>query len=184
MIAGLCAVVSNFVPIFYGPGYEKVGTIICVISPIIIAIGLSNVTGIQYLIQVKKQNILTITVVIGAVVNVIFNLIFINLYKSIGAAIATVVAEIVIVIAQLVFVRKDIDIKNAYKGCSKYIISAIIMFVLAMLLQNVTDRRSINLILQVIVGIASYFGVLICLRDDFMQEIIGRIIGKFRKFEK
>ena len=55
MIFGIIAVSENFVPIFFGQGYEKVAILMNVISPIILFIGLSNVTGTQYLLPTKRQ---------------------------------------------------------------------------------------------------------------------------------
>lgn len=43
LMFGITSVANRFVPIFYGQGYEKVVYLISIISPIIVAIGLSNV---------------------------------------------------------------------------------------------------------------------------------------------
>ena len=40
MIFGIIAVSKAFVPVFFGPGYDKVAILMCVISPIILLIGL------------------------------------------------------------------------------------------------------------------------------------------------
>lgn len=180
MIDGLIAVASNFVPIFYGEGYDKVATILCVISPLVLAIGLNNVTGVQYLIQVKKQKIYTITVIIGAIVNVILNFILIHIFQSVGAAIASVFAETAILIAQLIFVRKEINIKNVYNGAWKYILSSIIMFVITILLKDVTNNQFYNLIIQMGTGVCIYFGMLLILKDEFLKEFIQRFLGKLK----
>ena len=180
MIAGLIVVASNFVPIFYGEGYDKVATILCVISPLVLAIGLNNVTGVQYLIQVKKQKIYTITVIIGAIVNVILNFILIHIFQSVGAAIASVFAETAILIAQLIFVRKEINIKNVYNGAWKYILSSIIMFVITILLKDVTNNQFYNLIIQMGTGVCIYFGMLLILKDEFLKEFIQRFLGKLK----
>ena len=181
MIAGLIVVSSNFVPIFYGDGYDKVATILCVISPLILAIGLNNVTGVQYLIQVKKQRIYTITVVIGAIVNIVLNFILINIFKSVGAAIASVFAETAILIAQLIFVRKDINIKNVYKGAWKYILSSIIMFIFTILLKDITNNQFYNLIIQIVTGSCIYFVILFILKDEFFKDVIQRVLNKFKQ---
>lgn len=181
MIAGLIAVSTNFVPIFYGDGYDKVATILCVISPLILAIGLNNVTGVQYLIQVKKQRIYTITVVIGAIVNIVLNFILINIFKSVGAAIASVFAETAILIAQLIFVRKDINIKNVYKGAWKYILSSIIIFIFTILLKDITNNQFYNLIIQIVTGSCIYFVILFILKDEFFKDVIQRVLNKFKQ---
>ncbi len=180
MIAGMIAVAPNFVPIFYGQGYEKVVTILCVISPLILAIGLNNVTGVQYLIQVKKQRIFTITVIMGAIINMLFNFILIHILKSIGAAIASVMAETIILIAQLIFIKKEIKIKSVYEASSKYIISSIVMFIITICLSNITNNQLYNLLLQVTVGVSVYFTMLLLLKDSFFKEIINKVLEKLQ----
>ena len=84
----------------------------CVISPIIVFIGLSNVTGTQYLLPTKQQSKYTFSVVIGALVNFILNIILIKKYASIGASIATVIAEFCVTLTQFILIRNSIKFKN------------------------------------------------------------------------
>ena len=97
---GLIGIASNFVPWFFGEGYEKVVPLLSVLSFLILAIGINNVTGMQYLIPTKRQNLFTMTVLIGAGVNFALNLVLIHFFQSIGAAIASVAAETTIALVQ------------------------------------------------------------------------------------
>ena len=98
---GLIAVSSNFVPWFFGSGYEKVVSLLGVLSMLILAIGINNVTGMQYLIPTERQTLFTITVIIGAVANFVLNFVLIRFLQSLGAAIASVVAETTIAVIQI-----------------------------------------------------------------------------------
>ena len=95
-------------PWFFGIEYEKVSDVLKISSLLIIFIGINNITGVQYLIPTKRQNIFTKTVIIGAIVNVICNFILIPKLYAIGAAISSVVAEAVIAIWQLIIVKKGV----------------------------------------------------------------------------
>ena len=55
LMFGIVSVSRKFVPIFYGDGYDKVVDLLIIISPILVAIGLSNVIGTQYLLPTKQQ---------------------------------------------------------------------------------------------------------------------------------
>ena len=103
MMFGLIAVAPKFVPWFYGDGFERVTPILIVTAPILVVIGLNGVTGIQYLVQIGKQNILTLSVVIGAISNIILNLILIHFFDGVGAAIASVCAELIILLIAIDF---------------------------------------------------------------------------------
>ena len=83
MVFGISAISCNFVPIFFGPGYDKVAYLIMVMAPIVLIIAISNILGLQYLIpsgQIKKSNR---AIIIGAITNLIMN---ITLIPSLGAA--------------------------------------------------------------------------------------------------
>ncbi len=51
---GVIVTAGNFVPWFFGPGYEKVVPLLRILSLLILAIGVYNVTGNQYFIPMKR----------------------------------------------------------------------------------------------------------------------------------
>ncbi len=130
IMAGLILISGEFVPIFFGQGYEKVAVLINVIVPITLFIGLSNIIGTQYLLPTKRQTEFSISVIVGAIVNFILNIIVIKKYASIGASITTVIAEFLVTAVQFYFVRKEIDIKTVLRLSKNNIIATVIMFVI------------------------------------------------------
>lgn len=177
---GIISTARNFVPLFYGPGYEKVTPLLCVISPIIILIGLSNVTGTQYLLPTKQQNKYTISVIIGATINFILNFILIKKYASLGASIATVFAEFSVTLVQFILIRKEIKIGDIIKLTYKYLISSIIMFYISMLVSHFIINNLLSILAQVAISIISYFGVLILLKDKMVIEGINLLKQKLK----
>lgn len=177
---GIISTARNFVPLFYGPGYEKVTPLLCVISPIIVLIGLSNVTGTQYLLPTKQQNKYTISVIIGATINFILNFILIKKYASLGASIATVFAEFSVTLVQFILIRKEIKIGDIIKLTYKYLISSIIMFYISMLVSHFIINNLLSILAQVAISIISYFGVLILLKDKMIIEGINFLKQKLK----
>ena len=59
---GLICISANLVPWFYGDNYQKVVPLLNILSFFAVIIGISNVTGNQYLIPTKQQNIFTVSV--------------------------------------------------------------------------------------------------------------------------
>lgn len=172
---GVMAVSSKLVPWFYGEGYEAVIPLLIATSPILLVIGLNNITGIQYLIQARKQKIYTISVTIGAIVNVIFNFILIKIFGTIGAAISSVIAELTILIVHLIAIRKEINVLEMFKPALKYLISGIIMYVVVLKLTNIMSVSILNTAIEAVVGILIYFVILIILKDKFLRDIINQI---------
>lgn len=172
---GIIAVSAKLVPWFYGEGYEAVIPLINATSPIILAIGLSNVTGTQYLIQTGKQKLFTISVTIGAIVNVILNYILIHLLGTIGAVISSVLAEVSVLLVQLFFIRKEVDIFAIMKSSVKYLISSLIMFVVVLNITNWMQVSILNTCIEASIGVIVYFMLLILLKDEFLMGIINQV---------
>ena len=200
---GIISISKEFVPIFFGNGYEKVAILINIISPILILMGIANVVGTQYLLPTKRQKEYTISVTIGVIINFILNYFLIKSYASIGASIATVLSQLVVDIIQLKFIKDEIDIKELLKISWKYFISAIIMFAVCIGVKNILEfsivtsylsnialnmsiskqylENVVSIILQASVGIITYFVMLIVLKDNYVFEFINKIKEKFNK---
>jgi len=178
LMFGLIGISQNFVPWFFGNGFDKVGPLMCIISPIILLIGLSNVIGMQYLLPTMRQKEYGISVISGAAINFLLNLMLITKFKSFGASAATVCAELGVTLIQLYFVRKKIDILSNMKSASKYFLSGIVMLVVVLILGNILNSFIAVTVLQIIVGMGVYFGLLILLRDKFFLKVIVRVLRR------
>ena len=181
LMFGIISIASSFVPIFYGEGYDEVIKLIIIISPIIVAIGFSNVIGTQYLLPTKQQKKYTISVTIGAFINLILNFILINFCKSVGASISTVIAEISVTAVQFYLVKNEIKFKNVIKSTYKYVVASIIMFFISLICGTAIDDNLVSIIIQVLVSISVYITVLIILKDKQVLEAIKIIKNKFIK---
>ena len=167
MCLGMVMTSDNFVPWFLGNGYNKVSDLLKILSFLILAIGINSVTGGQFLIPSKRQNLFSLTVIVGAITNLVLNLVLIHYFKSVGAAIASVVAETTIAIVQLVFVRNEISIKKVIMEGIPYYIAGAIMCMCLIPLRYMLQSSVLNSMIMVLVGITVYFMVLIIKKDDF-----------------
>ncbi len=175
LMFGIIAVSSNFAPLFFGSDFDKASDLMKILSFIIVFIALSNITGNQYLLSVKKEKYYSISVLVGAIVNFVLNYILIRCYKSYGAAIATVIAEISVTTVQLYYIRKDFSIKNIFRSFINYFISGIIMFAVCYFIDKFIDSRMISMIVQIGTGVIVYFGMLFLLKDKFLHELLDYI---------
>lgn len=127
IMCGLIGFAHLFVPVFYGPGYEKIEILMPIYSCVVAAVSISNVVGVQYLIPTKQQNVYTMAVVTSAVVNVAMNAVLIPRFLSVGAAAASVAAEAVGASMLLAFLSRKklvnigellrLSVKTGSAGC-------------------------------------------------------------------
>lgn len=178
---GLICISKEFVPIFFGDGYEKAATLICIISPIILLMGLANVVGTQYLLPTKRQKEYTISVTAGIVVNFVLNYILINLWASVGACIATVISQLVVDIMQFRNIKDEIDLKEIFKLSYKYIFASVIMFIVCTFTKLFISTGIESIILEMVVGVIVYIGILIILKDEYIYMFIDKVRNKVRR---
>lgn len=180
---GIMATSKDLVPWFFGNGYEPVANLMIFSSPIIVFISISTVIGSQLLMSIKKQNVHTMAVIIGAIINIFLNIILLNRYKSMGAVISTTIAELAIAVIEIIYVilHKYLKLKEIFYKSYKYFIIGVIMFVCVWILQNNLSASITSTMIEVIVGIIIYFGLLLITKDEFLnQYIIKKLLIKLK----
>lgn len=178
MMFGLAGISAQFTPWFFGPGFSKTGTLMCVISPIIIFIAWSNVLGVQYMMPVGKVKQFTLSVTTGAVVNFILNILLIRHFQSLGTALATVFAEFSVTAVQFYLVRKDIQFKQMFVDIWKYLISGVIMFVIVRFIGSALGVGFKTTVAQIIVGGLAYVIILCLFRSSMNKKLIEVVLKK------
>lgn len=177
---GLSLVSSHFVPWFYGPGYDDVVPLLGVLSLLIIAIGINNLTGIQYLIPTKRQNLFTLSVLLGALLNFTMNMALIPLYGALGAAIASVMAESAIALIQLYMIRKEISFLTVIKNGAHYYIAGFFMACILLIVKRSLAPSIVSTILLVLTGMIAYFAILLLMKDSFFLNNAATILKKIK----
>lgn len=175
---GLIMIADNFVPWFFGDSYDQVVLLLDILAFLILAIGINNVTGVQYLIPTKRQNIYSFTVIVGAVTNFIFNIFFIQAFQAIGAAVASVLAESTIAVVQLIMVRDELSIWKIFKEGIHYYIAGAVMVVLLWQMQKYLYPAILHTVLLIFVGSMIYFAVLLMMKDEFLLNIMKSVSKK------
>lgn len=176
---GIMGIAKGFVPWFFGEGYEKVVPNMMVIAPVIIFIGMSTITGTQYLLPLGRQKEYTLSVIAGAVINFILNIIFISIFGSVGAAIGTLIAEFAVMGVQLYFIRKEFSLLGIFKQAIKYTLFGLIMFIVVILLSNILSVSIVSTFVEIFVG-AIVYGLLLLISKDSIFDILKAKIAERR----
>ncbi len=178
---GLIGISDNFVPWFFGHGYAKVAELLKITGFLVVAVGINNATGNQYLIPTKRQNLYTMTLCAGAAVNFCMNIVLIPLSGSYGASLASVIAEIVIALTQLYVLRKELNLRKIAACCKNYLIAGIIMLSVLVMTGKKLAPSPVNTFTLILSGALIYFGVLVLLRDKFFTENAFRAVDSLKR---
>lgn len=182
MSLGLCVVSENLIPWFFGNEFNIVIPLLKILGFLIIAIGISNVIGMQYFVPTKRQYLMTRTVCIGAIVNFCFNLFLIPRFGCIGAACSSVIAEAIISIIQLWLIRKEISLIEIIQNSINYLLAGIIMMICVGFCSRYLSPSFIHTLLLIILGVFIYCLLLFVFKDSFFHGILKLLLKKRRKF--
>ena len=170
LLFGLCAIAPQFVPVFFGKGYDPVINLTIIISPILVIIATSNVIGKQYLLPTKQQKAYTISIVAGATVNFILNIIFIRLWDATGASIATVIAELAVTLVQCWYVKDQLPLKKCLGSGIRYLIFGTVMFLVVRGVGRLfTLSNAWMLVILILIGVIVYVAELLVTRDPMVK---------------
>jgi len=161
MCLGISAISKDFIPFFFGPGYEECICLTIVLSAVIVIKGVSNTVRNLYLIPLKKDNVFICSVLAGAVVNLIVNLLFIPRYGAMGAAIGTIVAEVVACIWQMLYTYKETSFMRLCVNCFVYTVIGVGMFFVVRALSGLQIPVVPKLVVEIFAG--GFFYVLMTL---------------------
>lgn len=182
---GVIAIASDFVPVFFGEGYEPVIDLLYLMAPLIVIIGISNCIGTQYYTPIGKTKTASLYMIAGSVVNLILNILFIPVLGAKGAVIGSIGAEAVITMLFVHFDERYITWKYLLMIGYKKVIAGLLMLLMIRTMSLNLELSGIVLVcVQVIVGILTYFLVLLLLRDSMIQRFVTELLNRMKGYKK
>lgn len=169
---GVVSVAKDFVPIFFGEEYGPVISLLYWMSPLIVIIGISNCLGSQYYTPAGLRWKSARYILIGSGINLIINIILIPVIESTGAVIGSITAELAISLLYVMNCDSYITLCTIMKYSYKRIVAGLIMMIVINQCVKFDIYKVLLLILEVLVGIAVYFIVLLLLKDDMICEFV------------
>ena len=175
---GIMCISKEFVPIFYGDGFDTCIGIYLALLPSCLFLAFSNVIRTQYLIPKSKDKIYIKGVFVGAAVNLVANLILIPKMMAIGAAVGTLIAEASVCISQAIDVRKDLRVGEYVKRSTPFVLLGIAMFALVFPL-SLNMQPIYQMIAKIALGASIYIiGVAVLLKITDVYDIYPTIRHK------
>jgi len=172
---GIFCISSNMIPWYLGNDYLSTATIIKIIASLIIINSIEGIVGRQYLTAIDKTFFLFVSYLITAFINIGINFLLIPQNGVFGAAIATVISNFVCVIAQIIYVRKNINIFALLVAFIKYFIGSLIMGLAIYLITSFFKPGFVLTIVQIVTGITAYFLFCLITRDRHTKVLLNRL---------
>lgn len=189
---GLIVISNDFIPFFFGPGYDQVINLLKIYSVLILITAVSGCLANQYLVPVGRRKESSIVIVVGAAVNLLLNLFLIPMLNTMGAVIASIVSETLILIAFFKMSDKFVGLADLWRVFWKRIIAGIIMCVAIILIKMIpmafTDNdwanKGIRVVIQIALGAIVYFVSLYIMRDKGLKTYMNIITNKIKSIRR
>lgn len=190
---GAILIGKDFVPWFFGQGFDPCVDLIKVFAIIVIFKTISIHVRSTFLIPYKQDKVYAIAVSFGAVIDIVANYILIKIYSmgAMGAALGTLIAEATVCVLQIVLLKKE----NGKKDCARnivinqvYVILGCVMLLAVSIIRSfISFNNIINIAISVLIGAIVYLTeclVLWRILPSFKPLLITEIINKVYRVKK
>lgn len=167
---GIIAVAKTFVPLFLGNEFAQTYGYLIMFSPIMIFIGLSNVTGIQYLVALDRTKELTASYISAALANLVLDFVLIPLIGVYGAIIGTLCAECLVFGVQYFYMRRDLGAMQMQSTILLIIAASVFMGAIAYTAGLPHMPALVRLAVQIFTGAAVYGAIMF--RTGIIQNLM------------
>jgi len=173
---GICAIADNFVPVFFGSGYEKSSILLKILCVNMFFVALSNFYGQQALMAKGKQREYNVSILVSALANIILNVLLVHNFKSIGVSIASAASGFITFLMVSYYGKEMMNRIWIVKKSKKVVIASFIMFFIISFIYINNNLETV--IVKVFFGIVLYIFLLLLLKDNKTLDIINAIRRK------
>jgi O-antigen/teichoic acid export membrane protein len=153
---GIAGIAPEFVPVFFGPGYDPCVVLMPLFAVIIPICAWSNVMGVQYLIPHERDRQYLISVLTGAAMNVALCALLVGPMGAVGAAVATACAELTVSVAQSAFIGRALPLHRYLLDVVPFAAVGLAEYVCVRLVGVVMGATVLGVACQVVIGGAAY----------------------------
>lgn len=185
---GICAVAAEFVPWFFGAGYEPCITLVKYFAIIVICKTLSTHTRSVFLIPEKNDRSYANAILIGALINLVASYILIAYLKlgALGATLAILIAEFTVVITQIMMMKNKESKAFCIKGIGYsmlYVLAGAVMMLVVQIVPLNIASLTLKMLVKIAIGACVY--VLECIilwrvKPSLMPDMIGETIQQIK----
>lgn len=126
---GIAGCAKEFVPFFFGEGYEPCIALSIAFTPVLVIKSISMFYQMQYLVPTSREKIYISATFVGAGVNAVVNYLLIPRMGAMGAVIGTLCAEFAVMLVQMVGTRRKIPNIKWFISTLPYCVMGCIMVI-------------------------------------------------------
>lgn len=159
LMSGIMGVAPEFVPVFFGPGFEECERLMPLLAVIIPICAWSSVLGNQYLIPHERDRQYLESVLVGSGVDLALCAALVPGLGAYGAAVATACAELAVSLAQSAILRRELPLGRQLLDAIPFAIVGLAEYLAVRLVGTAMGATVIGVACQVVAGGAVYLAL-------------------------
>ena len=181
VVVFLCFKSESLIVLLCGKNFIQASITLKLMSFVILFAGISGITGLQILVPLKKEKIVTFSLGIGALFSLVLYFLFIPIYNYNGAAITMSITELSILFIQYFYLKKIYPISVNWFLFIRNIVVSVLSVCPTLYLQYLNFNVFGELVLSGIISFILYITILLMLKDNFviyLKEILNNNLNK------
>lgn len=147
----------QIISIISGKGFEGAITPMRIIMPMLFITGVSQIIVVQTLMPLKKDKIILIGSIIGAVVGVLSNILIVRRFGANGTAFVLLLSEVSVFLFSLTYVIINKYLEFPWRRLFKYIVWSIPYLVICFLLNYLLQSDLVRLLISMFLFLVYFF---------------------------
>lgn len=178
MMVGIYFTADFLVVKMYGESYVTSALILKLFSTLLLISPVGYLLGSRVLLVTGHENLMIVSVGVGALVNLIGNALLIPKFAEYGATIASIISEIVVMIVYVNLGKKHFKLLGIPQTSGRVIASAILMGAYLFGCSFIPVNQWVVLGIQVIGAVALYFIILNVMKEEVVIEYTKIALNK------
>ena len=172
---GLAIISKDILYVFSGKEFESAYISLIVLAINQIFSSIDRIFAWQILMPVRKEKIVLISTIVGALSNFILNIFVIKLLGYVGAAITTMCSEIFVFIVLCWFCRNMVNIKKMFYNIWQYFLGGAVMVGSVFWINNMINNIYIRVAVSVLIGGTFYFTCLLLIKNKYIRIVYKKV---------
>lgn len=181
---GLSVLAECIIRVLSGDGFMESVSVMRIINPVIIIVGMSNFLGVQLFMPLRKEKWTLYSNIAGAVCNLTLNFILIPELGALGAAIGSLFAELAVTSCQLFLAKNYVSIKTIITSLLKYLVLSVVMGLCVYVVTRFDLHPIAMMICGIVVGGLVYSIELITTKNQWALLALDLMKGKIHGNKK
>lgn len=156
---GIAGCAKDFVPVFFGEGFESCTVLIYLFVPVLIIKSISTFFRMEYLVPMHQEKLYITATFAGAAVNLVFNSLLIPHFGARGAVIGTLMAELAVMIVQFKGVDNNIPKQSMAAALTSYFLIAVMMLAFMKVIALIPLSALLKVVVEIGGGALIYIGI-------------------------